>query len=325
MDNRSGSQSSNNKEAQGDWYLYDGTKVSGPFSDAEMRAQYESSTLNLFASKKGFSKWYTAEEVQNFFEKSESDAPSEEVLAFRRMFESNLSQLQKLQDSKPSTFDTEPHGQTTLKKVEPTRIATALEQNIAEETFRTPSGIKQDIATYPTEEKATNAVDTAQQIVSSPKNQTHRDVKKREFARKTTDPKELYMLLRGRLRLGQITNNFEAGVLQYFFTLSFSSMFWAKRVRQEMYFHTTGKFKRSSFVEFLHLVPIVNLFCYYSTARMLHRMETQNHYQKTHPWIVFFLALVPPLAISYLQENINKHWMLHVVNVRRKQKAKNKN
>ena len=305
-------QSASNLLSEGGWYLYDGKSVTGPFSDNEMLQKYgQEETDQLFASKKGFTKWYTLSEVRNVFQSHTPSEHKEEIAAFRQMLSDNMQQLEKLGAQVPDTSET--NATKTLKKVEPTRIATTIEQNMVEETL---AG-----ARTATEEQPAPSASASRAIREFKDRQKIREP---QHAKKTTDPRELYMILRGRLRLGDIRSTFNVAVMQYLCTLSLSSFFWARKLRQEVFFHVYGEFKPRAFIDYLMVVPFFHFIAIHRLAKLLHNAEQQNHYKRTSVWTATLLGIFPPFAISYLQENTNRHWMLHVVNVRKKQLAKKK-
>ena len=48
------------------WYIYDGNQVKGPIADLEFSEKYRNRS-DLFASKKGFSKWYKIDDINQIF------------------------------------------------------------------------------------------------------------------------------------------------------------------------------------------------------------------------------------------------------------------
>ena len=282
------------------WYIYDGNQVQGPIADLEFSEKYRNRP-DLFASKKGFSKWYKIDEINQIFSANDDLQLSSEIREFQKIFNQSIGRLQNFQ-SRVKTTNLKP---TILNKVSARHIPASLEQMMTDETLNA-----YDIA-------KTNTVRGT--ISESAKIQAkHRSTKQFSTAKVSSNPKELYLTLKGRLRLGQITNTFDVGFINYFFTLSLSSFFWFRSLRQEMTFHIWGKYSRGQCSDFFVLVPLLNCFKFYSLAAMIAKAEEQNQYKKIVPAFVFMLGLVPPLAISYLQEMANKHWILHVVNVRKK-------
>jgi hypothetical protein len=282
------------------WYIYDGNQVQGPIADLEFSEKYRNRS-DLFASKKGFSKWYKIDDINQIFSTNDELKRSAEMREFQKVFNQSIGRLQNFQ-SRVKATDMKP---TTLRKVTAGHIPSSLEQMMTEETLSASAMTDTIVMPMP--------ADHSEKIQAK-----HRAAKQHVKAKVSTNPKELYLTLKGRLRLGQITNTFDVGFINYLFTLSLSSFFWYRRLRQEMTFHIWGKYSRGQVSDILVLVPILNCFKFYSLATMMAKAEEQNQYKKIVPSFVFILGLVPPLAISYLQEMANKHWILHVVNVRKK-------
>jgi hypothetical protein len=283
------------------WYVYDGKEVSGPFNDKTFSDTLQSNR-NLFASKKGFSKWYKIEDLGHVLSATDEDQMNAEVKEFKKFFDRSMQKLEAFNQAHANIESK--IKPTTIRKVQKAHIPSSLEQIMVEETI-----------------KARKSTDIEQREIQKAKTKqaVHKAVKQPSVAKVSKNPKELYLTLKGRLRLGQIVNTFDAGFVDYFFTLSLSSFFWLRRMRQEIVFHVWGNYTRGHFSDLLVLVPFVCCFKYYSIAKLISKAETQNQYKKVIPLFAFFLGLVPPLAISYLQEVMNRHWILHVVNVKRKQ------
>jgi hypothetical protein len=46
-------------------------------------------------------------------------------------------------------------------------------------------------------------------------------------------------------------------------------------------------------------------------AKEVEILEAQNGYQSVSVGLATFLAFFPPLALAYLQSEVNRHWLMH--------------
>lgn len=122
-----------------------------------------------------------------------------------------------------------------------------------------------------------------------------------------------HLLLRGRLRLGNVRSPFVQGFLLSIVTAMFYWGMWFSSTSQEVAWHLIGRTKLpKALPHWLAYVPGIHIYMTWKLAAMISGMERQNGYRATSPVTAAALSLVPPLAIYYLQAAINDHWRMHV-------------
>ncbi|MBP9706435.1 MAG: hypothetical protein KBD78_02260 [Oligoflexales bacterium] len=124
-----------------------------------------------------------------------------------------------------------------------------------------------------------------------------------------------YLTLRGRLRLGVLRTFGLGSIIKFFLTLGCNILLWYSDAQNEVAWHKSAQWRKLSWHQILFgLLPPLSVFNFMSLARQIRILERQNGYEKTTVYLVFFLALFPPLAAMYLQSSLNRHWRLHVQN-----------
>lgn len=128
--------------------------------------------------------------------------------------------------------------------------------------------------------------------------------------------KPSFITLKGRLRLGQHRYGAIRTVLGYIFSLGLNWGSQLAAIERDIYWHMHGQINRKPWYKtLLSYIPIVHFFIVYQLAKKLVAMERQNGYQSTSPLFAATVAVIPPLAVAYLNSRLNRHWDLHVFNL----------
>ena len=133
-----------------------------------------------------------------------------------------------------------------------------------------------------------------------------------------------YYLARGRLRLGQLRSPWATAVGSMPLTLGSYWAFWYASTQREIEFHTQGAIPAPKWLKtaaVMSLIPIVNIWCTYKLAAKVREMEAQNKYRHTSPPLAALMAILPPVALGYLQSALNRHWLLHAKHLILKRRA----
>jgi hypothetical protein len=122
-----------------------------------------------------------------------------------------------------------------------------------------------------------------------------------------------HLLLRGKMRLGDIKSPFFRGFVATLSTAFFYWGVWYSSVSQEVAWHLIGRSRLQKALPYwLAFIPGVHIYMTWKLASMISGMERQNGYQTTSPGVASLLSIVPPLAVYYLQSAVNDHWSMHI-------------
>jgi hypothetical protein len=126
-----------------------------------------------------------------------------------------------------------------------------------------------------------------------------------------------YRFFKGRERLGALRNEFLICLVWLPVTLGLYWFWWLKKGFQELLWHSFRRYDYKTFLPPLGLSLIygVHFVFVYKLSKLLLFVEKQNGYRRTSPKMATILALVPPLAMCYLQSRLNDHWRKHVVHL----------
>ena len=123
-----------------------------------------------------------------------------------------------------------------------------------------------------------------------------------------------YFLAQPRLRLGKLRNPWLSAFVALPLSVGVYWSLWFAATTQEMRFHSqiAGHWEKASpFPALLAMIPLLHMYMIYRLAKQLVAMEEQNKYRYTSPILAVSLAILPPLAMAYLQHALNRHWLLH--------------
>ncbi len=120
-----------------------------------------------------------------------------------------------------------------------------------------------------------------------------------------------YFHVKSRLRLGTIRNPWASAFTGGVLTLGLSCPFHYNEMASEIAFHTKSQSDHKLGPGFLVLVPIVQVWMIWHLAKQVQALEQQNSYRSVSIILAMFLSFCPPLALAYLQSEVNRHWLLH--------------
>lgn len=332
----------------GGWYVYENGKVDGPFTAADafgLEADAQDGSPRL-VSRKGFTQWYALRDLSEIFRTTERLGKS--AAAHGLISEAQLAQLMPggqptAKSEAPSTPPKVRPKQVSLKaEVAPhqTSAVTSAQSEaaafskpwastpgtesafVAKSTAPTPS----TSASPPVSERALGAsssgrfADTARRAKVPPLSEQRRTLKpnqlktpapRAQVARERQALMQEYFLARGRLRLGKLRNPVLTAFLGLPLSLGLLWAAWFHDVSREVAFHENGQTRSTLPPAIFALVPVLHIWMIFKLAKMIAYMESQNKYRATSPAMAAFLAVIPPFALAYLQNALNKHWMLH--------------
>ena len=279
------------------WYVYEDGSLNGPLTAAETfsRAPVLASGKPLLVSRKGFSQWYPLRDL------------SEIYLA-------SIGSVQQAPQVQPKVM---------AKKVGSVVPSLAREAKGAQVTAKSPQVIVKSPQVIAKREQT-----APQRPMSVPSESVLKTSTRATSTAATSHAKKAvlqeYFLARNRLRLGQIRNPWMSGLVGVPLSVGVYWPIWLAAVQKEMLFHThsVADSKRvNSWHVLLALVPLLHLYLTYRLAQQVRAMEAQNKYQYTSPALATALAVIPPLAVVYLQQALNRHWLLHAKHVVVKRRA----
>lgn len=263
------------------WYIYSQGEVSGPYK-AEQVFGYKKPSFDgdqISVSRKGLSRWYDYRSLRKIFWEQAG-------LTETKKKESKVSRKLLAQDSKKKL--------ASEKKIRSKHLGIKKTKKL---DFEKDKALRIQL------KKIDQAPPAAQEKKTAP--EKGQEVLKQTLAYH-------HLILKGRLRLGAIHNPF-ALLLKMFLTLGYGWKTWYEQAMIECSYHIDDPNALESLKGLWKvLIPGPHMFKIYSLARLVLQMEVQNHYRRTSPLLSFILALVPPLAVIYLQSAINKHWRLHI-------------
>lgn len=273
------------------WFIYDGEQVQGPFS-AEHLLEASRKIPNhkmLVVSRVGLDRWYPLSQLEHLL--GQTTAPI--TLKPLDKEELKASVERKLQEISRTTAVPTPVQsrkfepfQQTITKVEPAKIAATIEQDLARQTF---AGAEQ-----------AEPVATPKTAIASPGSLSY-------------SPAFNYVVLRARLRLGELRSPFVAGMILGMFTFGLYWVIWYRNCVRELSWHMHNATSIKGYPSSLFaLIPIAHMMMAYYLAELIRDAENQNQYRRTSPMLAAILGIFPPFAMCYLQSSLNYHWKLHV-------------
>lgn len=308
------SNSSNGLLWQDGWYLYANEEVSGPFTANELFIKRSPHAKDhSLVSRKGFSSWYDYGKVQQLYS-SDKQNQGNRILQLKDRFTSRLRSIRQMktpsqrqqvssevkQTKKQGLEQTTKKRKANRKKVQ--KRAKVVGKNYASSNRQQKEASKQKpksiLPAYSARPKTENQ--TAPQIPSEPK------VVQKSLAYH-------HLTLKGRLRLGRISNPWMLSIIKFPLSLGWYWKTWFETAVTECTYHLDDpyaqeKMKRS----WKALIPGWHVVMVYRLAKLVLEMEVQNHYRRTSLFTAILTSFFPPLTILYLQNRMNHHWTLHV-------------
>lgn len=292
----------------GGWYVYEDGRINGPLAAEEafcLEAEAPSGKPRMI-SRKGFSQWYALKDLSEIFRLTE-----------------NLGR--KVKDSASENFKQSSEQPVKTPEIKARVIHQPIVPNppaiapTAQSTLNLNADNSRKIEA-PTSTPATSKLDTIPSVELTDIKSTHKTTSEPI----SIPPKSLvnatlmqeYLIQRTKLHLGKIKNPWVLAFGGLPATFGLLWVFWMYEVVQEIRQHCSASRKNSVSLafppSFLAIVPIVHFFMVWRLAKLVIAMEKQNHYQSVSAIYAVTLAIFPPLAMVYLQDAVNKHWLLHV-------------
>jgi len=269
------------------WYLYENGKLNGPLtaSDAFALPPETEGGVQRLVSRKGFTQWYPLSDLAQIFQLTAG-------------MEKKLESATKATKAAKATMIA-PKPSVRTKSVGPRSASAQVASGLSE-----TSALRKAVS-----ESAAQSAAPASPVP------------------KTTAKKAIvqeYYLARSRLRLGQLRNPWATAVGSMPLTLGSYWAFWYASTQREIEFHTQGAVAAPKWLKTgaaMSLLPIVNIWFTYKLAAKVREMESQNKYGHISPALAAVMAILPPLALGYLQSALNRHWLLHAKHLILKRRA----
>ena len=323
-----------------DWYVFSGGLVKGPMTaeDAfgekptfEGMKQKEHGDSEVLVSRKGFSQWYPRQDLAALYQLGASHVKSV------------TNELQKLESMlRPTPKTPGPVVTTPVVPVVPGASAT-MQATTSPVVAKAVSPInepvkplvqrKQVLPQYKgSAQKFTQKPGQKGVKTSEAQFQKTQGVRGQKTSKKSAPPETIsttraietkkprsltqeYFSLKGRFRLGRITNPFIA-LMEGLLSFGVYWWFWFSRTIKEVNWHMTGQYASKDMPRlWLAAIPFMHFFMTYRLADAVRKAEEQNHYRTIMPWFATVLAVFPPFTMFYVQGTLNRHWRLHVRHV----------
>jgi len=287
------------------WYVYEDGSLNGPLTAAETfnRAPVLASGKPLLVSRKGFSQWYPLRDLSEIYLASIGSVQQAPQVQPKVMAKKVGSQ------AVPTLVHGAKSPQVIAKSPQVIAKSPQVTFKRPQVTFKRPLTAPQHPMSVPSESVLKTSTRATSAAAAS-------------HAKKAV--LQEYFLARTRLRLGQIRSPWMSGLAGVTLSIGIYWPIWFASVQKEMLFHThsmADSKKVNIWHALLAVVPILHLYLTYRLAKQVRAMEAQNKYQYTSPALATALAIIPPLAVVYLQQALNRHWLLHAKHVVVKRRA----
>ncbi len=334
------------------WYVFDGKSIRGPVSDRELANIDADPILRrkTQVSREGFQRWYSLEEISRLISLKQIDSRPDlrdEVEEFQRSYHKKMNQLETLEksfgledrmnheDSSDGSFRIF-HLDEDEDDFQPATVASSRASNdfgkepklglpkdnfetlLAEATMKgvTSNEEFREVASpqiHEDELEADQEYDEDGQNLLVNVDEQVSDIDAAQPAlSKIENFQTDYVVLKGRLRLGQNRHVFSVAFMLPILSLGLSIWNWYRNCALECAYHLTSNFSRLVPPYFLAVIPGLSSWMFYRVAQLVEAMERQNNYRTTSPAVAALLGVIPPLGIAYLQPRINRHWNLHI-------------
>lgn len=318
----------------GGWYVYENGRVDGPYT-AEDAFKLDAETSEgkpRLVSRKGFSQWYALRDLSEIFKMTEQmGRKAQEVASFSEAQLAGAAAKVATQpvpaaslQAKPLKKQLKAEGkQETARPVAPVEILAAPH---AVERFDAPSKdawLETPAASGSAVDVKPSAADLAYPSVApasmapgvaKAKSKAKPKAVSAKAANKAALMQE-YFLARGRLRLGKMRNPWITAFVGLPMTIGTLWFVWMRDVGREVSFHARNSDKTAMPPAWLAMVPFVHMVMTYKLAKLVVEMEAQNKYRSVSPLVATLFSVFPPFAMAYLQDAVNRHWLLHVRHV----------
>jgi hypothetical protein len=258
------------------WFVYDGKEVTGPFPASYL------STLE---------------------QSSQKPAAKQPLLVSRKGL-TRWYPVQEFSDLTKQIEDLERPIATGLETLTQT-----LNESIDAINTQKPAVADETFASSAVENVAPVASETQNKAAPQPTTQAAKVILQNLY---DLNSASATIVLKGRLRLGELRK------LSHVFLLSIVSIglympIWMRSFYRELNWHVNNDLSIEGMPNFfVSCVPGYHVSVFFRLAKFLRYAEEQNFYQKTSPRLAAVLAIVPPLAMVYLQYRANLHWRFHM-------------
>jgi len=283
----------------GGWYVYENGRVDGPFSAVEtfaMSAEAADGKPRLI-SRKGFTQWYALKDLSEIFRMTEQLGRKATAEGERAM-----AQMQPIVTPPPPP---EKRLEHRTEAAAPARIEVKSTPKTHAITKAVPP-----VAPQPVAEPV--AVTAPAATVMSPAATATVPTKKIKALSQKAQMRQEFVLLRGRLRLGELRNPWLTGMLAVPLTLGVVWALWCRDLAREIAWHVRNQATSPLPPAVLALIPGVHFYMIYRLAKLMIEMEAQNKYRSVSVFAAMTFGIFPPFALAYLQDAANRHWLLHV-------------
>ena len=276
------------------WYVYDNGRVDGPFTaDETFKMDLETASGKpRLVSRKGFSQWYALKDLSEIFRMTDQ---------MGRRATAEMLQSEAQLKGHGAKAETPAPGPSQTKVAKPPKKPPSMATPVAEAPIA-----EAPVAEAPAPEVREPAVDASPTAVATRK--------AKPLPRKALSKAELmqgYFLARGRLRLGKLRNPWVTAFVGLPLSLGVYWPVWYSEVAREAVHHSRNSNRSPLPPGVLAMVPILHFFMIFKLAKLVSEMESQNRYRSVSPVIAAVFAIFPPFALAYLQDAVNRHWLLH--------------
>ncbi len=266
------------------WYVFRDGEVDGPFEirDVLKLPQISTSGAPIHVSRSGLDRWLTLKEFSDLYHAHDQFAQDHrrDISAFQRRVQEQMDLLNHLKDA---PVDTTPAAKSPLIPERKHAVIPTPVTPPAAATVRPKPTVT-----------AAKETETVREPIQLPKGNQ-------------------YFLHKNKYRLGDLHSPFMVGVVKFILTLGLTWGPFLKARAYELLWHIYGKHDYRQVMPpiLFSYVPGLHVIYAYRLAKLLNMAESQNQYRKTSPALAAALAILPPLAMIYLQRNINFHWKMH--------------
>lgn len=320
----------------GGWYVYEDGKVDGPLTaqEAFSRPSEAASGKPRMVSRKGFSQWYALRDLSEIFRLTEAmgrrleNAPATpSVVTASGLSGSAMHKTPpppfRVQAGHVGPKGARPEPRSSISESSVTKVAIEAPEAKAADTKSTtlrPSAVVGAAASGPETLSGTAGmpkIPIAEPVTSRPPQSINPGVRevsandKIILKRAKEAVLSEYFLQRTRLRLGDLRSSWLIGLVGLPLTLGVYWLVWFNRLAHEIKAHAGDKGCPVVPPSLFAIVPIVHFYMVFRLAKAMQAIEAQNRYAGISAPAAAVFALFPPLALIYLQEAANRHWLLH--------------
>jgi hypothetical protein len=322
----------------GGWYVFENGRVDGPFSaDETFRLEHDAEDGKpRLVSRKGFTQWYALKDLSEIFKMTEG--LGQRTAQATELTETQLAQaraaLAEAKGIAPASAQVSPatnaatqapqratHHASHAPKVQKGQKGHKAQAKAHQAAAATANAVVREAgmtmsAPAPAAATLAGAAAVPREVPAAARTSTtERPPQSDKVGRPLSTSAKLqqeYFFLRGRLRLGKIRNPWITSFFTLPLTLGILWGRWYGEVSREVAYHAENAGNSPLPPTWMAYVPILHIWVILKLARAISAMEAQNRYRSVSPAAAAMFALLPPFAMAYLQDALNRHWMLHV-------------